>query len=118
MIDFHDLFKNQEGHAFTKGQTVFKEGDRGEHLCIVKSGSIDLIINGKVLHTFVPGEMFGEMALIDHEKRVGTTIAASDSEVIMLDERRFQFLVQQTPHFAQQVMKVMAERLRTMSKLA
>ena len=117
MIDFHELFKNEQGHMFAKGQVVFKEGDPGEHLCIVKSGSIELIINGKHFYTFAEGEMFGEMALINHEPRIATTIAATDSVVIMIDQRRFQFLVQQTPYFAIQVMKVMADRLRSMSKL-
>ena len=44
-------------------------------------------------------------------------VATSDCEFVAVDEKRFQFLVQQTPFFATQVMRVMAERLRAVNQL-
>lgn len=113
-----DLFKYEKGQPFAKGTVVFKEGDPGTHMYVVKAGKVDLKIHDKTIHTFSEGELFGEMALIEHDKRSATTIAATDCELFLLDEHRFQFLVQQTPYFAQHVMKVMADRLRAMNKLA
>jgi CRP-like cAMP-binding protein len=55
------------------------------------------------------------MALIDHAARSATAIAKTDCEVVPVDERRFLFLVQEHPLFAQHVMRVMANRLRRMS---
>jgi CRP/FNR family cyclic AMP-dependent transcriptional regulator len=43
--------------------------------------------------------------------------AATDCQFVPIDAKRFQFLVQQTPHFALQVMKIMADRLREMNRL-
>jgi CRP-like cAMP-binding protein len=113
-----ELFKHEKGQPFAKGQTVFKEGDSADHWYVVKAGKVDMNMHGKTIHTFVEGELFGEMALIDHDTRSATTVAATDCELFVLDEKRFQFLVQQTPYFAQHVMKVMADRLRVMNKLA
>ena len=56
--------------------------------------------------------MFGEMALIDREPRSATAIAETDCELVVIDKRRFWFLVQETPYFAEIVMRVMADRLR------
>ncbi len=55
------------------------------------------------------------MALIDHAPRTATAIAMSDCKLVPIPEKRFLFMVQQTPHFALQIMKVMAERLRKMN---
>ena len=44
-------------------------------------------------------------------------IAVTDCEFVAVDEKRFQFLVQQTPFFATQVMRMMAERLRKTNQL-
>jgi len=44
-------------------------------------------------------------------------VATSDCEFVAVDEKRFQFLVQQTPFFATQVMRVMAERLRNVNHM-
>ncbi|HEU5100134.1 MAG TPA: Crp/Fnr family transcriptional regulator [Roseiflexaceae bacterium] len=59
-----------------------------------------------------PGGIVGEMALIDDRPRSATAVAATDCRLVPIDERRFTFLVQQTPMFALAVMRVMAERLR------
>lgn len=55
----------------------------------------------------------GELALIDKAPRSGTAVVASEATVVPVDERRFLFLVQQTPFFALNVMRVMADRLRS-----
>ena len=52
------------------------------------------------------------MALIDHSPRSATARAQTDCKVALIDERRFMFLVQETPFFALRVMGVMANRLR------
>ena len=54
------------------------------------------------------------MALIEHAPRTATATAKTDCALVPISEKRFTFMVQQTPHFALQIMKVMAERLRRM----
>jgi CRP-like cAMP-binding protein len=52
------------------------------------------------------------MALIDHHVRSADAVAQSNCKVVMVDQKRFQFLISETPFFALQVMSIMAERLR------
>jgi CRP-like cAMP-binding protein len=81
---------------------------------VILEGEVELRIGGRVVETLGPGEPFGEMALIDHAPRIATATAKSDCRLVAVPEKRFLFLVQQTPYFALHVMRVMAERLRKM----
>jgi CRP/FNR family transcriptional regulator, cyclic AMP receptor protein len=60
-----------------------------------------------------PGEILGEMALVDGGPRSATAQSLGHSTVIPIDEHRFLFLVQHTPFFAIRVMRVMSARLRS-----
>jgi len=101
-----------EVEEFAAGATVFSEGDPGDRLYILRRGSVELSARGKVLETVGEGGIFGEMAVIDREPRSASAVALSDSELVAIDKRRFWFLVQETPYFAEIVMRVMADRLR------
>jgi CRP-like cAMP-binding protein len=58
--------------------------------------------------------VFGEMALIDSNPRAATAVASTACKLVPVSQKRFLFMVQQTPHFSLQIMKVIAERLRKM----
>jgi CRP-like cAMP-binding protein len=106
------LMRSGEAEAFPAGTTVFSEGDPGDRLYVVKSGTVSLSAHGAELETVGPGGLFGEMAVIDREPRSATAVTESECELVAIDKRRFWFLVQETPYFAEIVMRVMAERLR------
>ncbi|HXZ53829.1 MAG TPA: cyclic nucleotide-binding domain-containing protein [Burkholderiales bacterium] len=111
-----DLFhaESTELVAFRAGDTVFREGDPGDLMYVVREGSVELRVKGQLVETLGPGGVLGEMALIEHAPRTATATAKTDCTLVPIPEKRFMFMVQQTPHFALQIMKVMAERLRSM----
>lgn len=98
------------------GTTIFNAGDEREFMYAVLEGQVDIIVNGRVVETVESGGIFGEMALIGKDKRTATAIARSDAKLVAVDERRFLFLVQQTPNFALHVMRVLSDRLRRMDE--
>jgi len=97
------------------GQVIFNRGDPAEHLYVVVDGEIQIEINGTVVGTVHPGEAFGEMALIDRVPRSATAVARVDSHVVSVDQKRFLFMVAETPNFALQVMGTMGDRLRALN---
>jgi len=112
-----DLFRHaQDGVAFAEGQTIFKQGDHGDQMYVVQDGEVELRVRDHVVALVGPGGILGEMALIDDQLRSATAVAKTSCSLISIDQRRFQYLVQQTPYFALQVMRVMAERLRRMDE--
>lgn len=97
--------------SYKAGEVIFRQGDPAEELFIVKSGKVDRLGN-RLLDTLPELSIFGEMALIDRSPRSATVVAATDTTVVPVGEKQFLFLVSRTPHFALNVMRVLAQRLR------
>jgi CRP/FNR family cyclic AMP-dependent transcriptional regulator len=102
---------------FSAGSTVLDEGRPGKLMYVVKEGAADIFVHGRLVATVGPGEVVGELALIDDRARSAAVVARTDCQLVPVDEKRFLFLVQQTPYFALQVMRVLAERLRKMNEI-
>ena len=101
---------DSEEHA--AGETLFTAGDPADRMYVVTDGTVALSIGDTVLEVVGPGGLFGEMAVIDREPRSATAVIETDATLVSIDKRRFWFLVQETPYFAEIVMRVMANRLR------
>lgn len=112
-----DLFRNARDFvSFPAGHTLFRAGEPGHEMFVVKDGELDILVNDTVIETVGPGGVVGEMALIDTQPRSATVIAKTDCQLVQIDEKRFAFLIQQTPYFGIQVMRVLADRLRKMDR--
>lgn len=108
-----ELFQHAEDYVtFRAGTRIFEEGQPGDSMYAVVEGEVDIVSNGKVLETTGAGGIVGELALLDRSKRSATAIARTDCRLVPVDEKRFLYMVHQTPFFALQVMRIMAERLR------
>ena len=112
MAIFEMLRREPDVRRFQAGETLFHEGDAGDCMFAVLEGEVEIERSGVVLERVGPGGVFGEMALIDHSPRSATAIAREACSVTALGQKRFLFLVQQTPYFALEIMHVLAERLR------
>jgi CRP/FNR family cyclic AMP-dependent transcriptional regulator len=97
------------------GEVIFSTWDMGFEMYVVLDGEVELKVDSTVLETLGPGQPFGEMALIDQSPRTATAIARTPCKLAVIPEKRFLFMVQQTPEFALLIMKVMADRLRRMN---
>jgi len=108
--------KGVTGQPVAAGAFIFQEGDTGEVMYVVKSGSVDIMLGNRLLETVEPGGIFGEMALIDGGARSAGARARTDCEVVPLDQKAFAFMVTETPYFALEVMRTVVNRLRRMNK--
>ena len=108
-----NLFRQAtNGETYTAGQVIFQEGQPGDVMYVVQVGQVNILLNGQQFDSAGPGDIFGEMALIDDRPRSATAVAATDCTIVPIDEQRFSYLVHETPHFALTVMRIMADRLR------
>ena len=99
---------------FQASSTIFVEGAPGDVMYVVLEGEVELLVRSEVLEVAGPGDLVGEMALIDAKPRSATARAKSDCRLAPVDERRFLFLVHEHPFFALHVMRVLTDRLRRM----
>lgn len=98
--------------AFADGGVIFIKGDPGDSAYVLVSGRVEIRSGGHVIETMEPGEMFGEMALIDFEPRSASAVAVGRCELIMIDQSVFERLLREEG-FALKVMRLMSRRLRT-----
>lgn len=82
----------------------------------VVTGQIELRRGDQVLARVGPDETFGEMAIIDNVPRSLTAVAVERSEIAVITQRTFLFLVHETPMFAIQVMQSLASRIRELDE--
>jgi CRP/FNR family transcriptional regulator, cyclic AMP receptor protein len=115
--DFLNQFRHETKIVkLAPGQALFREGEPAACMYVVRSGTVRVSTGTTVLEEFGPGSILGEMALIEDSPRSATVTAVSDCEIAVVDRHRFLFLVQQTPSFALNVMKVLSHRLREMNR--
>lgn len=108
--------------TYLKGETIFTEGDIGRALFIVASGKVSLTVldketkKTKQIAEVHPGEMFGEMALLEEMPRTATVTAAEDTKVLMMFNSKLENLFLSRPKIgiiiATQLAKIMSSRLR------
>ena len=80
-------------HAdFEPGQTVFRQGERGEYFYIVESGRADVILDGRVVRTLGTGDCFGEIALLGDRPRTATVCASPGTDLRVSQLRRSAYL--------------------------
>ena len=98
------------------GEIIFSEGDIGTDMYIVQSGVIDMVIGDTVIETIGADEALGFMSMIDDLPRSSTARARETCELSLIDARTFRFMVDEVPNFSTYIMRVLARRIRGMSK--
>ena len=100
---------------FPVGKDIFLEGTPGDGLYFVKSGLIEISGGKPARHVFSrlgPGEIFGEMAVIEHGTRSATASAAVDSEVYFVPRGEMLPFIERSPGFAFALLQQVSHRLR------
>lgn len=95
------------------GTTIFNQGDDSNNMMYaITEGEVDIFVGDELEETIGPGTTLGELGLIDGGPRTATAVAKTDCRLVPINENHFNFLVQNTPNFALQMMRLMVQRLR------
>lgn len=98
------------------GEVVFAQGDAGSEMFGIVSGAVELTRGGQPVARVGEGDTFGELAIVTHAERNLTAVAVEPTVIAVIDERVFLFLVHETPTFAMQVMRSMAEMIKRLDE--
>jgi CRP/FNR family cyclic AMP-dependent transcriptional regulator len=102
---------------FAPGEAIFNFGDPGNALYIVRTGEVEIFVRNHegekiVLETSQPGDIFGEVSMLDNGPRTAWVTAISDVELLRIDRVHFLDYVSQYPPAALNLLSVAARRLR------
>jgi CRP/FNR family cyclic AMP-dependent transcriptional regulator len=107
---------------FDKGATIFSFGDVGDTLYIVRDGTVQVFVENYegtkiILGENSPGDIFGEISLLDGGPRTATAVATEDSELFALERQDLLDLITKHPHAAMDLLTVVGRRLRSTDEL-
>jgi len=89
------------------GDIIFTEDEPGDSMSIIVSGCVEITRDHKVLSTLHAGRAYGEMSLIDSERRSATAIAKEECLLLSIDKMGFDQLSEEEPVLALQlIMKI------------
>jgi CRP/FNR family cyclic AMP-dependent transcriptional regulator len=93
------------------GMLFAKEGERGDELVVILQGEVEVRHDGAVLATLGPGDIVGELALVDDAKRRTATVVARTAVVVAYVGRHdFDALAEEAPAFLDAVEATIRDR--------
>jgi signal transduction histidine kinase len=103
--------------SYAVGQEVFKEGDEGDGVYVVRDGLVEIsgLVDQKVRLVYSkisPGDVFGEMAVIDSKPRSACAVAKVDTKVYFIPRAEMLALVARSPALALVLLREISDRLR------
>ena len=115
---FYNLFRHSpEFLEIKSGDVLLHENDVGDEMYVLIEGRAKIEFRSFHLGDVLPGEFVGELAVIDGSPRLATVTAVTNCKFVTINRHRFEVLVADTPHFALEVMRVLASRLRKTNEL-
>jgi CRP-like cAMP-binding protein len=120
--DLAILAKRAEVRDFAAGRTIFKRGDTAAHMMVVVSGRVQISSPSHegdkiIFATMNPGDVFGEIALIDGHERSTDAIADEATAVLVLQRDDFIQVLENNPKLTIDLLRVLCMRLRQTNEL-
>jgi CRP-like cAMP-binding protein len=95
---------------FASGKVLAREGDFGQEFFVIEAGTAEVTRGGAPVGKLGPGDFFGEMALLEDERRTATVTATSPMTVIVMTRSSFRTLDRTMPEVHASVTQAIAER--------
>ncbi|MGD2139520.1 MAG: Crp/Fnr family transcriptional regulator [Burkholderiales bacterium] len=107
--------------TYPKGAIIVNEGDEGNSLFVIQSGSVKAFLsdeNGKevVLSTQGPGEYFGDLALFDDEPRSASIMALEQCKVMIITKSQLREAIVEDPDIGFSLLHGLAKRVRILTE--
>jgi len=117
---FEQLCRYAKHATMKRGATIASKGDPGTSLFAVISGTVKISVSSPdgrnaILNLIGPGEIFGEVALLDGQSRSADATANTNCELFIIDRRDFIPFVRSQPALAMKFIELLCARLRTTS---
>ena len=94
------------------GRVLCEEGTLGREFFFIVSGTATVRRGGRKIASLGPGHYFGELSLLDRLPRSATVVSDTDMTLLVLDQRRFNGLLDSMPTLAHKLLMAMSQRIR------
>ena len=110
--DLEQLSRWADEVEVREGEALARQGTFAHEFFIIEEGTADVTRDGGYVATLGPGDFFGEIGLIESERRTATVVATSPMRLIVMTGWDFKAMQDTMPHVAHEIQKSIEERLR------
>jgi len=93
------------------GYHLVDQGRFPHEFFVIESGTVAVTKDGEHLADLGPGDFFGEIAIVEHERRTATVVATTPLTAIVMLGRDFQTMADAMPHVAERIHAAIRERM-------
>ena len=118
------LFATAEQQTFAPAEVILAQGETGNTCYVLLSGQVTVSRttgegqSAQIVATMKPGQLFGELALLDSSPRMATCRAATAVSVLAIDQPLFQRLLRDDPAVANTLVRQIIQDMRRQDQLA
>lgn len=98
------------------GTVIVDQGQTGREAFVVLDGTVTVKRNNRKVASLGPGDIVGELSLLDHGPRTATAVCETDCELLVLDQRHFRGVLEQVPTLASKILASLAGRIRELDR--
>lgn len=115
MLELGENLFEKYGKSYKPGEIIFCEYEPGDDFYLILDGHVRItkIVsdNEKTLDMMGPGDIFGEMAILEQQPRSATVIAQDDVRVLVFNRENFELILKSNPQMALKLLKIFCKRI-------
>lgn len=100
----------------TAGTLLVDQGQTGREAFIIVEGTVSVKRNNRKIAELGPGEVLGELSLLDHGPRTATAVCDTDCLLLVLDQRHFLAVLDDVPSMNHKLLANLASRIRELDR--
>lgn len=108
-----------ERQVFGPGDVIFRIGEPPRVAYLIQAGAVNITVpqddQDKIVGTLAPGDLFGEMALVDSQPRSATAVSAGTTTCIVITPTDFVRRLEKSDAFVRAMVRLLTKRLRKMT---
>jgi CRP-like cAMP-binding protein len=93
------------------GYHLLDQGRLPHEFFVIEEGEVEVHKDGVLITTLGPGDFLGEIAILEHERRTASVVAASPVSAVVMGAREFEAMSREMPSVAQRVHDAIRERM-------
>jgi len=120
-IELDALRQIAQERSFPPGAQIFKEGDSGDGIYVVKDGAVEISVGisqnvRRIFAKIDPGEIFGEMAVLEFKPRSASAVAAAPTRAYFIPRNELLVMLERSPVLSLELLREISQRLRDFNK--
>lgn len=114
--ELEKLARASDEVKMTAGSLVVDQGQTGREAFVLLDGTVTVKRNGRKVTTLGPGDVLGEMSLLDHGPRTATVVCDTDCTMLVLEQRHFIGVLDDLPGLGVKLLATLAGRIRDLDR--